>query len=222
MILFRPDAILASSISKFWKWVKLWIERDDLSRPLNRPSPLRSSVTKPPKENQNKDLLGFWILSSNMKMLKVWWICQIEDPRSEVLLDNHVILWVWPSCWKERNHRRTSCGQTYGKTRQKQRAEWKNKCAVEKNKAGQRQKIAQYLLHWSSGWGVQRNYSKRADKVGNSDANSNALQDKVKNVQRNLSQSWHSPRQNMHASLKPTNLREAFERSWRPYCKRKE
>ena len=31
--------------------------------------------------------IGFWILSSNMKTLKVWGICEIEAPRSEVFVE---------------------------------------------------------------------------------------------------------------------------------------
>ena len=58
-----------------------------LIHPLTRPSPLLGSITLPPRENRNKNLLGFWISSSNMKTLKMLGICQIEAPRSEVFVD---------------------------------------------------------------------------------------------------------------------------------------
>ena len=38
-----------------------------LNRPPNRPSPLLRSIALPPRENPNRHLLGFRILSSNMK-----------------------------------------------------------------------------------------------------------------------------------------------------------
>ena len=31
-----------------------------------------------------------------MKTLKMWEICQNEAPRSEVFVDQHVILWIYP------------------------------------------------------------------------------------------------------------------------------
>ena len=49
-----------------------------------RPSPLLGSKTLPPRENRNKNLLGFWILYSNMKTLKVWRIYRNEAPRIAV------------------------------------------------------------------------------------------------------------------------------------------
>ena len=81
----------------------------------------------------------------------------------------------------------------------------KQKWAIEKTEAWRRQKIARYLLYWSSRCGVQgffqKKKKKRTEKVGSSDASSNALQDQGKNVQGNLSHSWYSQDKNMHASL---------------------
>ena len=70
----------------------------------------------------------------------------------------------------------------------------KAKVGYRKTEAWQRWKIARYLLHWSSRCGVQGNYLKKknAEKVGSSDASSNALQDQGKKAQGNLSHSWCS------------------------------
>ena len=57
------------------------------------------------QENQKKHLLGFSILSSSMKTLKVWGEfvkLKVRDLKS--LLISHVILWVSPFCWEERIH----------------------------------------------------------------------------------------------------------------------
>ena len=51
-----------------------------------------------------------------------------------------------------------------------------------------------------------------AEIVGSSDASSNALQDQRKNVQRKLVALLMLARQDTHASLKPTNLRESVRK----------
>ena len=50
-----------------------------------------------------------------------------------------------------------------------------------------------------------KNKSQCMEKVGSSDASSNALQDQGKKVQGNLSQTLMCARQNAFSSLKPTN-----------------
>ena len=50
---------------------------------------------------------------------------------------------------------------------------------------------------------------KSGEKVGSSDASTNTLQDQVKNVQGKRVAILMFPRQNTHASLMPTNLRES-------------
>ena len=47
-------------------------------RPLNQPFPLLWAITLPPRVNQNRNTLQFWILSSNMRTWKVWEIYQNE------------------------------------------------------------------------------------------------------------------------------------------------
>ena len=66
-----------------------------------------------------------------------------------------------------------------------------------------------YSLHWSSGCGVQRNYSKCAKKVASSVSSSDALQDSTWDVQGDLSRWKRSAAQNTLALLKPTNPRES-------------
>ena len=63
----------------------------------------------------------------------------------------------------------------------------KAKVDYRETKARQRQKIVWYLLHWSWWWGIQGYQEKCTWKVGNSDANSNALQTWTWEVQGNLS-----------------------------------
>ena len=75
----------------------------------------------------------------------------------------------------------TSCGQRYGKTCQKQ---W----AIEKPKIDNARRLRGIFFIDPADSEFKETIKKRAEKVGSSDASSNALQDQEKNVQGNLSQ----------------------------------
>ena len=79
MILFKAEAIFASNVSTFGKFL-LAIDREDLNSSTE--STISTSLIHhiASEENQNKESPGFWILSSNIKMTMEWWIYQIEVP----------------------------------------------------------------------------------------------------------------------------------------------
>ena len=80
MILFRADAILASSNSKFWKFFPETDREVFLTRPMNQPSPLLRSITLLPVENQNKQSLDVRIVFSTPRMIVDQGICRIATP----------------------------------------------------------------------------------------------------------------------------------------------
>ena len=63
------------------------------------------------------------------------------------------------------------------------------------------------VFTWSSGCRVERKYVKSAEKIGSSDASTNARSGEERT--RKLVALLMLPRQKTHASLKPTNLRES-------------
>ena len=83
------------------------------------------------------------------------------------------------------------------------------KVAVEKPKLENERRLRGiHFSRWSR-CGVQGNYLKCAEKVGSSDASSYALQDQGKKSTGRHAALLMLTKQNTHASMKPTNLRES-------------
>ena len=83
MILFKEDAIFASSISSGHEY-NPELGAMILSRSPTRPSPLLWSMTLPPRENRNKNLPGFLNLLFQHENVEGVGNCQIEPPISAV------------------------------------------------------------------------------------------------------------------------------------------
>ena len=86
MILFRADATLASSISKFWKWGKFWIERDDFKSSTE--STIFTSLIIASEWEPEQALT--WVLNlifQQENVESVGEFVKIEVPRSVVLID---------------------------------------------------------------------------------------------------------------------------------------
>ena len=102
----------------------------------------------------------------------------------------------------------TTCGQSSGKTCQKQRNEKQNKSGLPKTEAWQSWKVAWYLLHWSSGMlEFQVTFKKMREESWKFRCQQQCLA-KTKGVKGKLVALLMLARQNTHASLKPTNRRE--------------
>ena len=109
--------------------------------------------------------------------------------------------------------------ERYVRSSAKQR---KTRVCCRKTEAWQRLKIARYLLHWSSGCGVQRTIKSARRKLEVPDASSKTLQDQEKKVQGNLSHSWCSQdKTRMHRWSRRVNEnafgRNSTLRSWRSH-----
>ena len=103
MILFRADAFLASSISKFGKWILPWIDRDDLKiihriEHLHFFDPLHGLQGK----SETRTYLGFESYHSTWKHWKCGELIELKLRDLQSLLISHRILWYF--CWKERIH----------------------------------------------------------------------------------------------------------------------
>ena len=92
-------------------------------------------------------------------------------------------------------HLWTHCVDTIDHPKNPSENAFREKVGYRKTEAWQTLEDCRYSLHWSRSCGVQRNCSKCAEKVGCSDASSNALQTSTWQVQVNLSHSWRNTRQ---------------------------